>query len=106
MVKCRVIRFFKLKNSAMRYEDFLSMSMEQMAETVWREGRFITQRKCAKKFIKLYALDNFFVEIWFSVPHNIRDFHFVWLIKSFKGTKGIDPYIVNKESFQLMKALT
>lgn len=87
----------------MRYEDFLDMSMEQMVETVWREGKYITQRKAGTKFIELYAINNFFVEIWFTLPQNIRDFHFVWIIKSFKGIKGIDPYILNKESFQLMK---
>lgn len=88
----------------MRYEDFLNMSMEQMAEVVWAHGKFLTERKYTKRCVELYALGNFFVEIWFTLPQNIRDFNFVLVIKSFKKVKALDPYIFNEASFNLIKS--
>lgn len=89
---------------SMRYEDFLSMPMEQMAEVVWSQGLYLTEKKYSNRFVELYALDKFFVEIWFALPQNIRDFNFVLIIKTFKKVKALDPYLFDEESFSLIKS--
>lgn len=88
----------------MRYEDFLNMSMEQMAEIVWTHGKFLTEKKYTTKCVELYALNNFFVEIWLTLPQNIRDFNFVLIIKTFKKINALDPYLQDEESFRLIRS--
>lgn len=80
------------------------MNMEKRAEIVWTHGKFLTEKKYPKQYVELYAINNFFVEIWFSIPHNIRDFDFVLFIRSFKRISGIETYLVDEECFDLLKA--
>ena len=88
----------------MRYEEFIKMNMEKRAEVVWAQGRFLTEKRYPDQHVELYAINNFFVEIWFSIPHNIRDFHFLMFIRSFKKISAIESYLIDDECFQLIKA--
>lgn len=87
----------------MTYEQFCKLTVEKKAEIVWDEGRFLTEKKYINRYVELYAISNFFVEIWFSIPHNIRDFDFLLFIRSFKKIGAIEPYLLDEESFNQMK---
>lgn len=88
----------------MSYEEFIKMNMEKRAEIVWAQGKFLTEKKYSNQHVELYAINNFFVEIWFSIPHNIRDFNFLLFIRSFKKISAIEPYLIDDDCFQLIKA--
>lgn len=82
----------------MKYEDFTSMALEEMAEIVWAEGIFLSRKKYPNKQVELYSLDNFFAELWFIMPEDIRGLIFLDYIRSFPRIKAIDKYLKDEGS--------
>lgn len=89
----------------MTYEQFADLTMEKKAEIVWAQGKFLTEKKFPKQYVELYSISNFFVEIWFSIPHNLRDFNFLLFIRPFNKISAIEPYLMDKECFKVLKTV-
>lgn len=89
----------------MTYQNFIKLPAEQMIELVMIKGCYITWRRLGEYTIELYALDNFFVEVGFSSAESQIQDDFLVFANVFNGTKGLDPYLEDNKSFELIKAL-
>lgn len=89
----------------MTYYNFLKLPIDQVIEIVMVRGKYITLRHLGEFTIELYALDNFFVELGFTSSHSQVQDDFLIFANVFNGAKGLDPYLEDKNSFELMKSL-
>lgn len=89
----------------MTYLDFLKLPVEQRLEIIWYKGTYITRRKHSPYIIELYAIDSFFVEVGVSSSHGMINDNFLIFTSAFYGSRGLEPYLQDKISFELMKSL-
>lgn len=89
----------------MTYLNFLKLPVEQMLEIIWYKGIYITRRIQNPYIVELYAVDNFFVEIGVLSSHGVINDNFLTFTNAFKGSKGLEPYLIDKISFGLIKSI-
>jgi len=70
--------------------DFNILDITEKTKAVWNKGTYLDHRKESGYDINLYALDMFFVEVWYNPATNaIEDIH------SFKTLRKLDAYLDN-----------
>lgn len=86
---------FFLSNSAfgrkypiMNLYDFFGNDHAQRAILVGEHGKFLTIRVSGEYSVCLYAMDNFFAEIWYRIADNQVDF-----VRGFKSNALLEPYL-------------
>lgn len=89
----------------MTYLDFLKLPVEQRLDIIWHRGTYITRRVQHPYIIELYAVDSFFVEIGISSSHGMINDNFLIFTNAFYGSQGLEPYLQDKISFELIKSL-
>lgn len=89
----------------MTYHNFLNLPTDQVLEIVMMRGKYITLRQLGEFTIELYALDNFFVELGFSSSQSQIQDDFLVFANVFNSIKGLDPYLDDHNSFELIKSL-
>lgn len=82
---------------------FKSMDTTDKLEKTYFQGVFLSERVVFGYIIEIYALDNFFVEIWYCGLRKGEE-PFV-KIKSCKSIKLLEPYLFSETSFQMLKDL-
>jgi hypothetical protein len=55
----------------MTIEDFVKLPKNEQVYKLFHDGREIFVRKQLNQIIKLFLIDNLFVEIWYCSPKNI-----------------------------------
>jgi len=65
---------------------FLSLEINEQADCVWR-GQFITSREENDTHILLYALDDFYAEVFYDTQQNK-----ITYIKGFRANSHLLPY--------------
>ncbi len=91
------------KNANISLYIFESLDSTEKLDQTYFQGVFLTERTVVEFIIELYALNNFFVEIWYG-GLNEGETPFV-KIKSFKSIKLLEPYLFSEASFKLLKSL-
>ncbi|MGK7395840.1 MAG: hypothetical protein ACNS62_14775 [Candidatus Cyclobacteriaceae bacterium M3_2C_046] len=73
--------------------DYQTMQFREKADYLWHHGIFLSGRKTSNFLVELYALDNFFVELFMSHSNwNIKD-QVIICIKCFQNTDLLQPYL-------------
>ncbi len=67
---------------------FRILEFDQKYDRISTRGRYLTFRYLGECKVFLYLLDNFFVEIFYSLKYQR-----VLLINAFEYTVGLDPYL-------------
>jgi hypothetical protein len=71
------------------FKVYRSLSAEKQAHILWEDGIFLDlARQTPKLHIELYALHDFYVELFFD-----RKTEEPLYLKSFRNLKGLDPYL-------------
>ena len=69
-------------------KDFFSMNMDDMVQTLFREGTFVVSIRYYKYKINLYLLSNFYVEVFYN--HKFDKIERIELLK--RNTKRVKFY--------------
>jgi hypothetical protein len=73
---------------AMDLYEFIALDLNKKADTVWDYATYLTYRPCSTGRVSLYALEDFYIEVYYNQDHNcIED------IRSFKCANCLDPYL-------------
>ncbi|MGK7394673.1 MAG: hypothetical protein ACNS62_08870 [Candidatus Cyclobacteriaceae bacterium M3_2C_046] len=75
---------------------------EERIHLARNNGTFLTMRVESNSLIELYAVGNFFVEIWYNQDH----FEEKISVVAFKGTKYLDVYLNQDRCFALLKKVS
>jgi hypothetical protein len=54
----------------MTLEDFVLLPIDEQAQIVWENGRYLMSRQGQRTTANLYAVGNFYVEIWYDRETN------------------------------------
>lgn len=68
--------------------EFNILDENEKAQTIWDNGTFLTNKSDEEKAVNLYALGDFYVEVWYDKPHNR-----ITQIRSFKTVNNLSPYL-------------
>lgn len=74
------------------YQEYSTCSLSQKADYLYTKGIFLTFRFTRSHLIELYALEDFFVEIWMSNGH-INNDQIILKIKALSGKEVLKPYL-------------
>ncbi len=83
----------------MDHYEFIDMDNRGKAFAVWHYGVFLAERRYKAYIIKLYAIDSFFVEVYYQ-----RDEALIADINSFEELDFLDPYLNQITLGDLIKA--
>lgn len=77
--------------------EFIALDMEKKADTVWYHATYLTWRSWYKGKVNLYALEDFYVEVYYD-----NEFNCVDDIRSFKSIDCLDGYLDRIDLFSLL----
>lgn len=80
--------------------EFIALDLEKKAETVWNHATYLTWRPWSRGKVNLYALEDFFVEVYYDDEFNCMDD-----IRSFKCLDCLDEYLERIDLTGLMQDL-
>ena len=79
--------------------EFIALDMNKKADTVWNHAAYLTWRAYEKGKVNLYALEDFYVEIYYD-----EEFNCLEDIRSFKSVVCLDPYLNEIELGKLLES--
>ncbi|MFW5760300.1 MAG: hypothetical protein ACOCXH_04900 [Cyclobacteriaceae bacterium] len=85
----------------MKIENFKNLNFSKKLASVFSQGTFLSCRAYADKMIELFALGDFFVEVWYSGME--QDNNIQLRIKCFRSIAFLDPYLQEETSFMILK---
>ena len=68
--------------------EFNTLSSQEQTDCLTRQGCYLITRYRDQFALNLYAVDNFFVEVWYSPEHNK-----ICGLLSFSSVKALDDYL-------------
>ena len=78
--------------------EFIILDLKKKADTVWNHATYLTWRSNETGKVNLYALEDFYVEVYYNQEHNcIED------IRSFKSVGCLEPYLYSIDLDELLK---
>jgi hypothetical protein len=81
--------------------NFDALRISEKLDYTYFEGVFLSERKVLGYIIEIYALNNFFVEVWYG---GLQDGETPYVkIKSFRSIELLEPYLYIESSFQMLK---
>jgi len=81
--------------------NFEGLTSSEKLDYAYFEGVFLSERMVFGYIIEIYALGNFFVEVWYG---GLKDEETPYVkIKSFRSVKYLEPYLCTEASFQMLK---
>jgi hypothetical protein len=72
----------------MHFPDFETQMLSQQAGVLCREGVYLSERRAGEFLIALYALFDFYAEVWYRQQSNE-----LVMITPFQNTARLDPYL-------------
>lgn len=89
------------RGSKIELINFEDLRSSEKLDFTYFEGVFLSERVVFGYIIEIYALSNFFVEIWYG---GLEDGEQPFVkIKSFKSVKYLEPYLFIESSFKMLK---
>ncbi len=85
--------------SYMKFFEFMELDNRGKAFAVWHYGTFLVERQDQSHKIKLYALDNFYVEVLYPLHSNL-----ITEMRSFDQFTFLEPYLELIEIDELIAA--
>ena len=71
----------------MELYDFNKLSLDEMQKIVWEHGVFLDNYITEDVRLNCYAVDKFFVEVFYDAEHNV-----ITEVRSFKSGNSLDKY--------------
>ena len=87
----------------MNIENFKELPFSKKLEHVFSKGVFLTCRTTKECMVELFAVSEFFVEVWYSGMKNEDYIHLQ--LKSFRSISLVEPYLQEETSFLILKEL-
>ena len=74
--------------NAITLAEFGKFPVDRQAQHLWDWGHYLLNRQGPRITIKLYALENFYVEVWYN-----RQYRSITAITCFKKINKLDAYL-------------
>jgi hypothetical protein len=72
----------------MRVAEFVQLPLEAQAYHLVEQGQYLIDKKGQRSTVTLYALEDFYVEVWYN-----REYNSITAITCFKKVSKLDAYL-------------